>query len=211
MNRPPDIDGIPRLVPAGRTLYHAGDQATHAFYLHEGLVKLHADTWIGLHRGDHQQNTNRLIDLAGPTDVIGVHQNQHPHTAIAAVDTRVTIIPREHLTHPGNARAVIDHLARANARAEARLQQNDLPVPIRFLETLKDLAARFGDATRPDISFTLPLTISDLAELTNSSRGTITRLLADLQDRGVLEGRKGTYVLHTNAVETYITDLIFDA
>lgn len=207
----PALEGIRKTIPAGKTLYHAGDTPTHAFYVHDGTVKITADSWVGLHRGDNEQRTDRLIDVAGPHDILGVHQDQHPHTAITASDTLVTIVPKEHLYRPETLQAVLDYLTRTNARHEARLQQNDLPVAIRLLEALKDLAKRFGDTTRSDISFTLPLTHSDLADLVNSSRVTVTKFMADLQREGIVEGTRGEYTLHVTAAEPYIADLVFNS
>lgn len=205
----PSLEGIQRTIPANRTLYEADDSATEAFYIHDGLVKIHASSWIGLHRGDNEQRTGRLLDVAGPRDVIGVHHRTHPHTAVTAVETFVTIIPREHFNHPANAHAIIDHYARNGARHEARLQNNDLPVPVRLLELLKDLARRFGDSNNPHVSFSLPLTHTDLADLVNSTRVTISRVMNELQREGVLEGAKGHYKLDISAAEPYITNLIF--
>lgn len=207
----PSLEGITKVIPAGRTLYQAGEHADQAFYVHNGTVKVLADSWVGLHRGDNAQRTDRLLDVAGPRDILGVHHDQHPHTAVTASDTLVTIIPHEHLTRPENVPAIIDYLARSSARNEARLQQNDLPVAIRLLETLKDLARRFGDASRPDVSFTLPLTHTDLADLVNSSRVTITKFMAELQREGIVEGGKGEYTLHVAAAEPYIANLIFNS
>lgn len=207
----PSLEGIKKVIPAGRTLYQAGEEATQAFYVHHGTIKVLADSWVGLHRGDNEQRTDRLLDVAGPRDFLGIHHGKHPHTTVTASDALVTIIPHEHLKRPENTGAILDYLARSSVRNEARLQQNDLPVAIRLLETLKDLARRFGDASQPDVSFTLPLTHTDLADLVNSSRVTITKFLAELQREGIVEGGKGEYTLHVAAAEPYIANLIFSS
>lgn len=207
----PSLEGIQKTIPAGRTLYQAGENATQAFYVHNGTIKVLADSWVGLHRGDNEQRTDRLLDVAGPRDILGIHQGKHPHTAITASDALVTIIPHEHLKRPENIGAIVDYLARSSVRNEARLQQNDLPIAIRLLETLKDLAKRFGDAAKADISFTLPLTHADLADLVNSTRVTVTKFMAELQREGIVEGGKGEYTLHIDAADPYIANLIFDS
>jgi len=206
----PNLEGITKTIPADKILYLAGDTPTDAFYIHDGTIKILAESWVGLHRGDNEQHTDRLIDVAGPHDILGVHQDKHPHTAVTISDTLVTIIPRQHLKRPDTLNAVLEYLTRTNTRHEARLQQNDLPVAIRLLETIKDLARRFGDASKNDISFTLPLTHSDLADLVNSSRATVTKFMSELQRQGIVEGARGEYTLHTTAAEPYIANLIFN-
>ena len=204
----PKVEGITRTIPAGRTLYGAGEEATHAFLIHTGTIKILADPWVALHRGDHDQKDARLIEVAGPNDILGIHQAQHPHTAITASETLATIIDHKHLTRPDAIHLLLDYIAKRNARSQARLQQQDLPVPMRLVELMRDLAERFGDPTNPDISFTLPLTHGDLADLTSSSRVTITKHMAELAREGVLEGSRGTYTLHTQLIDAYVESAI---
>lgn len=197
------IEGRSINLPAGRTLYRQGEEASHAFVIHSGVVKLYTDRFTGNISGLYK-NAQRLSDLASPGDIIGLHHHEHPHTAITASDTHVTIAEPRHLLKHGAGDLLLRFIAHHNQRTAARFQQQEYPVPIRLGELLSLLAERFPDPSDPQRSQDLPLTLDELADLMHASRPTISRYSNELSTYNALKKHRGSYRIHAAGVHAFL-------
>ena len=91
---------------------------------------------------------------------------------------------------------VMTSMARQIRRAREMLDEAEMPVGARVTRALLRLAKRFGQPSDDTQGVKLPLALTheDLADLTGSSRVTITRILGELRNEGVLSGTRGVYV-----------------
>jgi len=99
---------------------------------------------------------------------------------------------------------VLRSLARQLRRSREMLDEAEMPVGARVTRAFLRLAQQFGlpsDNAEGGIKLPLALTHEDLADLTGSSRVTITRILGELRSEGALEGTRGVYVANLEGLE----------
>ncbi|MEJ2289634.1 MAG: Crp/Fnr family transcriptional regulator [Deinococcales bacterium] len=103
---------------------------------------------------------------------------------------------------------VLRSLARQLRRSREMLDEAEMPVGARVTRAFLRLAKQFGqpsDEALPGgeggVKLPLALTHEDLADLTGSSRVTITRILGELRADGALEGTRGVYVANLDGLE----------
>ena len=95
-------------------------------------------------------------------------------------------------------------MARQLRRSREMIDEAELPVGARVTKAFLRLAERFGqpaDQHEGEIKLPLALTHEDLADLTGSSRVTITRILGELRSEGALSGTRGVYVADLEGLE----------
>ena len=101
---------------------------------------------------------------------------------------------------PAGPTALRDGLARRAHRTAARACALAWdPVPRRVAGRFDDLAERFGHPVPGGRSVRLPLTQDDIADLTGSTRESVSRALGDLSRRGLVTGRRGSFVVCLDA------------
>ena len=195
-----------RTLAPGTTLYEAGREAVSLYIVNEGLLKALAPTVLG---------NERIAALYGPGDVIGIAAlsgAEHMETVVAIHDASLTPVDPEFAMNDAKLRAYIMEsiAAQLNHEREA-LQEEDLPVGARITRAFLRLADRFGQENDGGVKLPLSLTHEDLAALVGSSRVTITRILGELRNEGVLSGTRGTYTANPAgleaATEHYIAQL----
>jgi CRP/FNR family transcriptional regulator len=107
-----------------------------------------------------------------------------------------------------NDRKLRDYILRSMAtqvrRSREMIDEAEMPVGARVTRAFLRLASRFGqqsDVTGEGVKLPLALTHEDLADLTGSSRVTITRILGELRNDGALSGTRGVYVADPAGLE----------
>jgi CRP-like cAMP-binding protein len=185
------------LEPNG-VLYEAGREAISLYIVNYGVLKAVVPTSLG---------RDRIADLYGPGDVLGLAAldgGAHAETVTAVHDACLTPID------PGQAmndRKLRDYIMRSMARQLRRsremIDEAELPVGARVTKAFLRLAERFGQSADDQEGIKLPLALTheDLADLTGSSRVTITRILGELRNEGALSGTRGVYIADIRGLE----------
>ncbi|UCH24419.1 MAG: Crp/Fnr family transcriptional regulator [Trueperaceae bacterium] len=187
------------LEPAG-VLYEAGREASSLYVVNYGVLKAVVPTSLG---------RDRIADLYGPGDILGLAAldgGSHPETVVAVHDACLTPIDPQQAM---NDRKLRDYIMRSMARQIRRsremIDEAEMPVGARVTRAFLRLAKRFGqpadDGQVGGIKLPLALTHEDLADLTGSSRVTITRILGELRSGGALSGTRGVYVANLQGLE----------
>lgn len=210
----PDRCVAPEIVPAtlalptrtlepGQVLFEADRDASSLYVVNYGVLKAVVPTSLG---------RDRIADLYGPGDVLGLSAldgGRHAETVIAVHDACLTPIdPRQAMNDRGLRDYVLRSLARQLRRSREMLDEAEMPVGARVTRAFLRLAQQFG---QPDdtggnglanaVKLPLALTHEDLADLTGSSRVTITRILGELRNDGALSGTRGVYVADLDGLE----------
>lgn len=189
-------------LEAGETLYHQGDAALGSYVVTSGLLALSLDGAGG--RG-------RLVDLAGPGDVVGAlsaSQERYLDTA-SALGQDVRIVAMSEEARAGLAgREVLDRAAASRLeRLTEQLQDADVPVAVRVAKVFNRLASRFGQEVQGGmVRLTLPLTHDTLAGLVGAARETTSSAVAQLRALGLIAGTRGRYLVLPQALRSYAED-----
>lgn len=226
----PDGEGM-RIVAElplerGRALYRDGDVAVSPYVVLRGVLRVSVPTASG---------RDRLADLAGVGDVLGtaaIDGARHAENVVAADDAVVAIVDLpETLARRGGRRALTTALVRQLTRSRALADDLGLPMGARICRILARLAERLGDPTDPGRDegdgdapasdgaagqewrhLPFSLTHDDVALLAGCARVTATRILGELKEAGVLEGRRGNYALVPSALfdaaDRYVYDVL---
>jgi CRP/FNR family transcriptional regulator, cyclic AMP receptor protein len=179
----PRLEGITKTIKAGGVIYSEGESVDSLVFIHSGFVKLYTTKTLST-RSTKSPHGVRLLDVMGAHDVIGFGEGEQGHTAVAATETTVTFLQRNYIKNEHNARALLRHYDRISDRHGRRQEASEYTVVGRFAVLCRELAERFDDGT--GVSMPLPLTHDDIADLTSSSRVTITRFAEDFSDKNIL-------------------------
>lgn len=188
-----------RTLEPGQMLYEADRDASSLYVVNSGVLKAVVPTSLG---------RDRIADLYGPGDVLGLSAldgGRHAETVMAVHDACLTPIdPQQAMNDRGLRDYVLRSLARQLRRSREMLDEAEMPVGARVTRAFLRLARQFGlpaDDTSGGIKLPLALTHEDLADLTGSSRVTITRILGELRNDGALSGTRGVYVADLDGLE----------
>ena len=188
-----------RTLEPGQVLYEADREASSLYIVNHGVLKAVVPTSLG---------RDRIADLYGAGDVLGLSAldgGQHAETVVAVHDACLTPIDPQQAMNDRNLRDyVLRSLARQLRRSREMLDEAEMPVGARVTRAFLRLAQQFGlpsDDAEGGIKLPLALTHEDLADLTGSSRVTITRILGELRSEGALEGTRGVYVANLEGLE----------
>ena len=188
-----------RTLEPGQVLYEADREASSLYIVNHGVLKAVVPTSLG---------RDRIADLYGAGDVLGLSAldgGQHAETVVAVHDACLTPIDPQQAMNDRNLRDyVLRSLARQLRRSREMLDEAEMPVGARVTRAFLRLAQQFGlpsDNAEGGIKLPLALTHEDLADLTGSSRVTITRILGELRSEGALEGTRGVYVANLEGLE----------
>ena len=179
------------------TLYTAGNHATSLYIVNQGILKAIIPTAMG---------KDRIADLYGPGDLLGsaaIHGATHVETVMAVETCIITPIdPQQCMGDSAFSKYLVNTLAKQMRRHREFIDDAELPVGARLTRTLARLAKRFG-TTQNDGLIHLPtmLTHGEFAELTGSSRVTMTRIFGELRNTKALIGSRGDYLIDLNLLE----------
>ncbi len=185
------------LEPNG-VLYEASREAVSLYIVNYGVLKAVVPTSLG---------RDRIADLYGPGDVLGLAAldgGNHAETVTAVHDACLTPIdPQQAMTDRKLRDYIMQSMARQLRRSREMIDEGEMPVGARVTKAFLRLAGRFGQPAddKEGIKLPLALTHEDLADLTGSSRVTITRILGELRNDGALSGTRGVYVADLKGLE----------
>ncbi len=188
-----------RTLEPGSTLYEAGREASSLYVVNYGVLKAVVPTSLG---------RDRIADLYGPGDVLGLASldgGRHAETVVAVHDSCLTPIDPQQAMNDRKLRDyVMQSMARQLRRSREMIDEAEMPVGARVTRAFLRLAQQFGqpsDESEHGVKLPLALTHEDLADLTGSSRVTITRILGELRSEGALSGTRGVYVADPEGLE----------
>jgi len=173
----------------GQLIYQEGSQALGLFCIHRGRIKLSKAV------GDNKEQIVHLLregEVAGYRALVaGV---RYTHSAVALEDCVVCFVPRPDFVHLVQANtqfatALMQLLALALGQAEQRiLHLAHKPVRERLAVALLQVQQTFrqeGDA----LPFRVALGREDLAALVGTAKETVSRLLSEFKDAGLIATR----------------------
>ncbi|MGL4610349.1 MAG: Crp/Fnr family transcriptional regulator [Trueperaceae bacterium] len=190
-----------RTIDPGSVLYEAGREAVSLYIVNDGVLKAIVPTSLG---------RDRIADLYGPGDVLGLaalENARHVETVVAVHNACLTPIdPQQAMSDRKLREYVVKSMARQLRRSREMIDEAEMPVGARVTKTFLRLARQFGqnaDKSKSGKGIKLPLALTheDLADLTGSSRVTITRILGELRNEGALSGTRGVYVADLKGLE----------
>ncbi|HHV55991.1 MAG TPA: Crp/Fnr family transcriptional regulator [Firmicutes bacterium] len=184
---------VTRSCARGSVIFLENDPGDALYLIQSGLVR------ISCLAQDGRVKTLAVLsdgDFFGEMALV----DDQPRSATAeALDTTTLLVlyrrdfERLLSDHPGLARAVIKGLSRRlRATNEQLLDAVFLDVRSRVIKTLLALAGSHGKPHPAGLRIDLRLTHQELAQMVGTSRETVTRVLADLQDSGLIgwDGRQ---------------------
>lgn len=176
-----------QLYQKGQTIYREGATANGLYCVHQGKIKV---TKIG---GDQKE---QIIRLARHGDVLGFRSlltsNRYSTSAVALEDCVVCFVPRADFlrlvqSNMQFANSLMQLLASALGEAEERmLQLAYKPVRERLAAALLLVQRTFGSAEAPHV---IALSRDDLAALVGTAKETVSRLLTEYKDAGLIATR----------------------
>jgi CRP/FNR family transcriptional regulator, cyclic AMP receptor protein len=173
--------------PPGATICVQGDPATHVFVLVDGWVKI-----LSLTSDGHEM----VLALRGDGDVVGEVAGGatgfRTATARAVGTVRALIVTYDKFNSFLDSNAGADHAYRRMVTqrwndAESMLRTRSVTSGAqRLASLLLELSDRQGTITDRGIQVAMPLSQEELASLTGTSRATVTRVLSNWRQRGII-------------------------
>jgi CRP/FNR family transcriptional regulator/CRP/FNR family cyclic AMP-dependent transcriptional regulator len=189
--------GHERTYRRGTYLFHQGDDAPDVFFLIEGRIEISSLSVSG-HRQLH--TTLDTPQFFGELGVLG--EMARTASALAREESDVWLAPAETFREfvarePGAAQSILRALARQVQSHEAFVEDLlYLDLKGRVAKRLLQLVAPSLDRL-PEDGAVVPsvVTHADLASLCGGSRENVTRILSDLQRRGLIDRDGRRFVL----------------
>ncbi len=190
----------------GQTIYQQGNPVLGMHCLNQGKVKL-AKTG-----GDGKEHITRLVQHGS---VLGLRAmlggGQYSTSAVALDDCVICFIPRPDVlrliqSNRQFANTLLQLLAAKLGDAEEQLLRLAYkPVRERLAEALLLVRRTFDSAAGPAEPFTIALAREDLAALVGTAKETVSRLLTEYKDAGIIATRGSQIMLLQEAQLTAIS------
>jgi CRP-like cAMP-binding protein len=188
----------------GQTLFFEGQAPDHVLLLQSGRVKIFSTA---------EDGREVLLSITGPGDILGeisaVDGERRSATALAIEPVVALKIPSKEfrsflVSHPRVALLIIRMVAgRLRAADRRRIEFAAFDSVGRVASLLVELTERHGEATSEGIRITLPLSQSEIAGWTGSSREAVSKALQMLRRRGWIKThRRGITVIDVEALRT---------
>lgn len=198
----------PQGLRRGAYLFREGASADALYFPAEGRIKVIRET---------EDGQEVILRVLSPGEILGGAGGwgaaTYPATAIAVEDAVVLRLPTSAFaallgTHPDLGLALVRELAARLREAESRIIELQTQRAERRLAwTLLRLANKTGVRSATGIAITTPLTRQDLAELTGTTIGTVSRTISAWERRGlVAAGREWITILDAHALVTLAED-----
>lgn len=183
--------------PNGSILYEEGESAVECYFAVSGAVEVFKRTQ---HGGTFILKTTRAGEFLGLDDVIasnGVYQS----SARVTSEAELWGIPREEMTNllessPAFAAEILSLIADQACSLRDRLTDFvEKPVSERLVETLDHLTRTHGTSNGRETGIQLSITNQKLADMVGSTPETVSTLLRELKQDGVIERKGQTFVI----------------
>ena len=189
---PADLKGIREHVTVVRlkrrqTVYSPESSDEAAYLLLEGKVKL-------FHMSDEGREI--IVDILQAGELFGDLQSLDGHSGMWAEtleDSEIAVLPREHFNellrgHPDVALRLVEEMSQRLHRRASQIEDLALRnVSSRVANTLLKLGENHGTMGRNGITINLRLTHQDIANMVAASRETVTTVLVDMREDGIID------------------------
>jgi CRP-like cAMP-binding protein len=201
------VDGRPRLYPKNQLIHYEGDPLTHIYMVRSGFIK----AYTILESGD-----TRTILILGPGDIFPLSFSASLDWENYAIryfyqtlcDTEVVSLPAEVLRKhiETDAEAMNTYMSYLAASNEAIMNQLEVMKNKKAIDKvamlLPYLISKSGKKLRPDVyQLQLKLSHQEIADLSGVTRETTTTLIKELEKAGVIDQRKGHWIVNTKKLE----------
>lgn len=201
--------GVLRRLQRRDLLFHQGDSAAEFAVVLQGRLKL---TQVSA------EGQELIVRYVGPGEmcaVVALFDGQvYPAAAEAVGDTTVIAWPRKTLDellrgHPQLALNVLRILSERMGELSDRLRELATErVARRVARALLRLASKAGRRTDRGVEIDMPLTREDIARLTGTTLFTVSRVMADWEEAGIVEsGRERVVIRSPHGLVTIAEDL----
>jgi CRP-like cAMP-binding protein len=190
--------GVPRRLRRRELLFHQGDPAEEFAVVLEGRLKL---TQVSL------EGQELIVRYVGPGEmcaIVALFAGQdYPATAESVADTSVIAWPRRTLdnlmrAHPQLALNVLRLLTERMGELSDRLRELATErVARRVAHALLRLVRKAGRRTDRGVEIDMPLTREDIARLSGTTLFTVSRLMADWEEAGIVESGRQRVVIRS--------------
>ncbi len=196
-----DLDGVLRLATErvyrrSQTIFTEGDSVEAVFFIVSGLVKVFTVT---------EDGREQLLHLLGPGEFfphVGfLEGGRYPANAVAMEESRLSLLRRADLVQllRGNGDLALRMMSAMIRRiAELHQRVKDLShrdVRERVVRMLLHLAKEHGRPEPDGVHLRITLTHQDLAGMVGAARESVTRILAELRQEGLVAVDEGGLVL----------------
>ena len=180
----------------GQTIYQQGNPALGMHCINQGKVKL---TKVG---GDGKEHITRLArhgDVLGFRSLLG--GGQYSTSAVALDDCVVCFVPRPDVlrliqSNRQFSNTLLQLLAADLGNAEEQmLQLAYKPVRERLADALLLLRRTFDSAAEPGQPYSIGISREDLAALVGTAKETVSRLLTEYKEAGIIATRGSLIML----------------
>jgi len=175
-----------RSYQAGHTVLFQNDWGQSVYFILEGWAKV---------RMFHTEGHEITLNILGPDEIVGemaaLDLSPRSTDVLALTAMRLGLLPREVFMHllqhePSFAQELLMLMARRLRQANRRLMTRESKGEGRLVDTLLFIAEGQGRTSRDGIMIP-SFPHRELAALSGLARETVTRILSDLQRRGLLE------------------------
>ncbi|CAB3631494.1 Crp/Fnr family transcriptional regulator [Achromobacter marplatensis] len=182
-------DAAPCRLEAGAVAYAQGAPGAHFFVLLHGCLKVAQVT---------PEGEQIIVRYVNPGDMFGLAcamgQACYPATVLAVQESVCLAWPAAAwstftASHPQLAATALHTMGHRLQEAHQRIQElsND-DVEQRVARTILRLIDQSGLPTRDGVDIGFPITRQDIAEMTGTTLHTVSRLLSDWKQRGIIGG-----------------------
>jgi CRP/FNR family transcriptional regulator len=174
--------------------------------LYEGSTRFHFVDYGKLRLYNLLPNGRCItVSILGPGDTFMQWRTEEQSLsclcAESMLETRVISLSEDAIAkllsaQPAAALEVISNFARRLTESQVLIEDlMNNSVNLRLYRTLLELSKEFGKPEETASVIDLPLTHQRLADMIGSNRVTVTRKLHDLQERGIIETRRGATIV----------------
>ncbi|MCF7925991.1 MAG: Crp/Fnr family transcriptional regulator [Candidatus Izimaplasma sp.] len=187
-------------IKKGAYLFHQGDPLTMMYYLRDGLVKV-----LKLHSNGEE----KIFDIVGKNDFLALlailqKKDLYPASAIALTDLILNVstkadVLNAYTTNQPFKEACIDCASnRAILFQDHLFQLSNASTDDKIIGVLTHLAQQLGTFKDDIYTVDIPLNQTDLANIINVRRETLSRKLTELKKQEKITIDKNTYKLYNN-------------
>ena len=191
-------DRSPTVYQKNSLIYHQGDEAGAVFIVLSGRVRVTAYQENG---GEKQLYIAERGALFGLTACFNQHARSS--SAVAIVDSSIYTIPFAELEQAMQAdwalcHRVIELLCRKNTVFFKQVVDLSFSDALqRITQVLLNLAEEYGTPVGNGVLISIRFTHQDVANITNTSRVTVSNVFNALIAKGFLEKQSGHFLLHS--------------
>lgn len=191
------------------TIYFSGDPAGYLYVVAAGKVKLLRHAWSG---------QDVLIDILMPGEFFGTlatpGEKTYAETAQAQTTCCVLALQADDFKailrrYPSVALAVLDIVAERLAAARTTIHQLSAhPVEQRVAAVLLKLAEKLGEEHNGSLLIQMPLSRQDLADMTGTTTETVSRIMSQFRQAGLIDSGRQWIAVTDRAVLTRMAEEI---